>query len=77
MIKPLSLSIVCLTLGACVPSTAQPSLTAPADPSVGIATPRYTSVTRGIRPYDVVSPLDWRELNRRVAPGAADEGRGR
>jgi hypothetical protein len=30
-------------------------------------------VTTGVRNYDVVEPLDWRELNRRVAPGADPE----
>jgi hypothetical protein len=30
-------------------------------------------VTAGVRGYDVVEPADWRELNRRVAPGADPE----
>jgi hypothetical protein len=30
-------------------------------------------VTAGLRGYDVVEPLDWRELNRRVEPGGDPE----
>ena len=48
-------------------------LVAPADPAVGVRPPGYASVTAGVRNYNVVEPLDWRELNRRVAPGAAPE----
>jgi len=73
MIKPISLAAFGLTLGACVPAALPPSLAAPADPSVGVRAPGYASVTAGVRDYDVVEPLDWRELNRRVAPGADPE----
>jgi hypothetical protein len=60
-------------LGACVPAAPPDYLAAPADPSIGTHPPRYAAVTAGIRGYDVVEPLDWRELNRRVAPGADPE----
>jgi hypothetical protein len=62
-----------LVLGACVPATLPAYLAAPADPSLGTRPPRYAAVTTGVRNYDVVEPLDWRELNRRVAPGADPE----
>jgi hypothetical protein len=62
-----------LSLGGCVATTPAAYLAAPADPSIGIRSPGYASVTAGVRTYDVVEPLDWRELNRRVTPGAAPE----
>ncbi|MBM6595381.1 hypothetical protein [Microvirga pudoricolor] len=73
MIKLLSLSALALGLGACMPGTPPAYLAAPADPAVGLQSPRYTAVTAGIRNYDVVEPGDWRELNRRVAPGAGTD----
>jgi hypothetical protein len=70
--KSLSLLILALPLGACLPAT--PSyLTVSADPSADIRPVRYTTVTAGVRVYDVVEPLDWRELNRRVGPGRDPE----
>jgi hypothetical protein len=67
--KLISIPALGFALGACVPTT--PSyLTAPADPAVRGRGPGYASVTEGVRNYDVVEPLDWREQNRRVAPGA-------
>lgn len=70
--KPISLLALALALGACVPET--PSyLAATTDPSVGTRPSRYAAVTAGVRNYDVVEPLDWRELNRRVAPGGDPE----
>jgi len=72
MLKPTSLAALALSLGACVPVTPA-DLTAPADPSLGTRPPRYAAVMAGVRGYDVVEPLDWRELNRRVAPGADPE----
>jgi hypothetical protein len=71
--KPISLVALALALGACVPATPPAYLAAPADPSVGTRPPRYAAVTAGVRGYDVVEPLDWRKLNRRVAPGADPE----
>ena len=65
-------SAMALALGACIPAAPR-HLTAPADPTVGVRTPRYTAVTAGVRNYDVVEPRDWRELNRSVAPGANPE----
>lgn len=71
--KQISLVALALALGACVPATPPAYLAASADPSVGTRPPRYSAVTAGVRGYDVVEPLDWRELNRRVAPGADPE----
>jgi hypothetical protein len=68
-IAPLGLS---LAISACVPATS-PYLTAPADPTVGTRGAGYVAVTAGVRNYDVIDPLDWRELNRRVTPGADSE----
>jgi hypothetical protein len=73
MIKVVSLTALGLGLGACMPTTPPAYLAAPADPAVDTRSPGYASVTAGVRNYDVVEPLDWRELNRRVAPGADPE----
>jgi hypothetical protein len=73
MIKLIPLAVLGFGLGACVATTPPAYLAAPADPSVGVRTPGYASVTAGVRNYDVVEPLDWRELNRRVAPGTNPE----
>ncbi|WP_150117803.1 hypothetical protein [Microvirga vignae] len=51
-----------------MPSQHPSHVVAAADPAVGVRPPAYSSVTAGVRGYDVVEPLDWRELNRRVAP---------
>jgi hypothetical protein len=71
--KPVPIVALALALSACVPATPPAYLAAPADPSVRTRPPRYAAVTAGVRSYDVVEPLDWRELNRRVAPGADPE----
>lgn len=68
MIKLLSFSALALGLAACVPTQHPSYLVSAADPAVGTRPPVYSSVTAGIRGYDVVEPLDWRELNRRVGP---------
>jgi len=73
MMKLILLAALGVGLAACAPTTPPAYLAAPADPSVGIRSPGYSSVTAGVRNYDVVEPLDWRELNRRVTPGAAPE----
>jgi hypothetical protein len=70
--KPISVVALAVMLSACVPA-APAYLTAPSDPSLGVRPARYARVTAGIRNYDVVEPLDWRELNRRVAPGVEPE----
>jgi hypothetical protein len=74
MLKHLPLAALGLGLAACTPSEHPSHLVAAADPAVGVRPPAYSSVTAGVRGYDVVEPLDWRELNRRVGPGA-DPGR--
>ena len=73
MLKLFPLTALGLGLAACVPSEHPSHLVAAADPAMGVRPPAYTSVTAGVRNYDVVEPLDWRELNRRVTPGAASE----
>ena len=73
MLKPISLAALGFGLAACMPSQHPSYLVSAADPAVGARPPAYSSVTAGVRGYDVVEPLDWRELNRRVTPGAAPE----
>jgi hypothetical protein len=73
MLKTTSLAALALSLAACVPTSPPAYLAAPADPTIGTRSPGYTTVTAGVRTYDVVDPLDWRELNRRVTPGADPE----
>ncbi len=71
--KLISLVALGLSLAACVPTQHPSHLVSAADSAVGTRPPAYSSVTAGVRAYDVVDPLDWRELNRRVAPGANPE----
>lgn len=73
MMKLIPILTAGLGLGACVPTTHPSYLVAPSSPTADIRNPGYSAVTAGIRNYDVVEPLDWRELNRRVAPGANPE----
>ncbi|MCG7392951.1 hypothetical protein MHY87_08550 [Microvirga sp. ACRRW] len=69
MMKLISLAALGLGLAACVPTQHPSYLVSAADPAVGTRPPTYSPVTAGVRGYDVVEPLDWRELNRRVGPG--------
>ena len=64
-------------LGACVPTTPY-HVVAPADPYIRVRGPAYSTVTAGVKNYQVTGPRDWRELNREVAPGAGEgaENRG-
>lgn len=73
MLKLIPLAALGLGLAACVPSQHPSYLVAAADPAVGTRPPAYSSVTHGVRGYDVVDPGDWRELNRRIGPGAEAE----
>ncbi|QRM34654.1 hypothetical protein [Microvirga sp. VF16] len=73
MIKLIPLAMLGLSLGACVATQPPSYLAAPANSTIDTRSPGYTAVTAGVRSYDVVDPLDWRELNRRVAPGANPE----
>jgi hypothetical protein len=77
MHRLLILSAVLPILGACVP-TVPYHVVSPADPSVGVRRPAYSTVTAGTRNFQVTGPKDWRELNREVAPGAGEgaENRG-
>lgn len=57
-----------LPLAGCVPTAAPDWLVQPADARRHARPPRYTTVTSGVKAFDVVDPKDWRELNRRVGP---------
>jgi hypothetical protein len=73
MMKSIPLAALGLSLAACVPTQLPSYVAAPLDPSIGTRNPGYSSVTAGVRGYNVVDPADWRELNRRVAPGAGTD----
>lgn len=73
MMKLIPPATLGLFLGACIPAAPPPYLAAPADPAIGGRPPSYTSVTAGVRDYRVVEPLDWGELNRRVAPATSPQ----
>ena len=77
MHRLLILAAVLPILGACVP-TVPYHVVAPADPSIRVRGPAYSTVTAGVKNYQVTGPKDWRELNREVAPGAGEgaENRG-
>lgn len=62
-------------LAACVPTAPPQWLVQPADPHFGTRSPRYVSVTSGVKRFGVVEPKDWRELNRAVGP-QGNQGRG-
>jgi hypothetical protein len=65
--KPVSVCLLALALTACaVKPSAQ--LLASADPSSGIRQQRPVQITADARRYELVEPLEWAELNRRVAP---------
>lgn len=75
MSKLAILAVLGLSLSAC--NAAGPSfLEAPANPYVGGRSPSYSSVTRGVKNYDVTDPKDWIEQNRQVAPADGTEDRG-
>ena len=77
MIKVVSMFMLGLSLGACVPMAPPYHLVAPADPKVNVRGPAYSGVTGGVKRYDVVDPKDWRERNREVTPRAGEgEGQG-
>ena len=64
-----------LSLSAC--NAAGPSfLEAPANPYVGGRSPSYSSVTGGVKTYEVTDPKDWLEQNRQVTPADSTEDRG-
>lgn len=70
--------LLCLGAGllAGVPASAENVswLTRPADPRLGTRTPRYTSVTAGVKRFGVVEPKNWRELNKAVGPKPGGTG---
>ena len=61
-----------------MPAGAQSSafLLAPANPENHGSGPRYSSVTAGLKRYDVVEPKNWIDLNRAVGPQKQSEGAG-
>lgn len=63
---------VALVATACMP-TSQSSLIAAADPTLRVRDPSYSSVTAGVRNYEVTGPKDWIEQNRQVAPRSNPE----
>jgi hypothetical protein len=65
-----------LGVGGCVPSSPSPWLVQPADPDIPVRSPRYATVTGGVKDYRVVEPKDWRELNRQVGPADDTQDRG-
>ncbi len=65
---------VALLAGACVPTTTESYLTAPANPTLRVRDPAYSAVTAGVKNYEVTGPADWIEQNRQVAPGGGQGG---
>lgn len=65
--KSLYLCLLALSLAACA---AKPpaQLLASADPFSGLRKQSSTNVAADARSYELVEPLEWAELNRRVAP---------
>lgn len=58
-----------------MPAAAQSDLTlfAPDNPQLHGQGPRYTSVTGGLKRFNVVEPKNWIELNRAVGPQGGGE----
>ena len=77
MLRVIFLAAAFPVLGACVP-TVPYHVVAPADPSIRGPRPAYSTVTAGVKTFEVTGPKDWRELNREVTPGAGEgaENRG-
>jgi hypothetical protein len=71
--KHLIVGLLASATSACVP-VVPTYLVAPDIPGLGVRAPRYAAVTAGVRQYPIVDPLDWRELNRGVAPGDPERG---
>ena len=74
MTRLVVIGLTALLVGACVPTTPPAWLVQPADPNSGTRTPRYASVTSGVKRFGVVEPKDWRELNRAVGPQGGQGG---
>ncbi len=74
MIRFATIVSVGLGLGACVPTTTESYLTAPANPTLRVRDPAYSAVTAGVKNYEVTGPADWIEQNRQVAPGGGQGG---
>ncbi len=71
------LAAALLAVSACVPNAAPYHLVAPADPSIRVRGPAYSTVMAGTKRFEVTGPGDWRELNRQAAPGTeGDDNRG-
>lgn len=72
MTKLLAIGLTGLLASACVPSAPPTWLVGPTDPQVGGRSPRYVSVTSGVKRFGVVETKDWRELNRAAGPNAGN-----
>lgn len=64
--KSVFLCLSALALSAC--ANTPPALLAVADPSQGLRKQATANVAADARQYELVEPLEWAELNRRVAP---------
>lgn len=67
MLRPVLATAAALGLAACA-TTPPAHLVRAADPAAPSAPVRYTAVAAGTVSYSPVQPLDWGEVNRRVAP---------
>lgn len=65
--KPVLICLLALALTACA-AQPSPQLLASADPTSGLRKQTQTNVTADARSYELVEPLEWAELNRRVTP---------
>ena len=73
-IRALFATAAALALSACVTNTS-PTYVAAADPTKQLQDPGYTSVTAGVKDFQVTGPKDWIEQNREVGPeGTRDRG---
>lgn len=67
MLKPVLATAAALGLAACA-TTPPTHLVGAADPAAPSARATYSAVAAGTVSYRPVQPLDWGDVNRRVAP---------
>ena len=65
--KPVLICLSALALTACA-AQPSPQLLASADPAIGLRKHVPANVAADARSYELVEPLEWAELNRRVTP---------